>query len=91
MADRRPYRAFHGKEPTREDGVEFHLPREFTLLGRAVAIEYECDKLNGGGDGTKAVYRHKFGRGDILVMDESRRQLFVFGPRLRVTERGIEG
>lgn len=91
MASKAGYRAFHGKEPTREDAVAFKVPKEFTLLGRAVAIEYECDKLNGGGDGTKAVYRHKFGKGDILVMDESRQQLFVFGPRLRVTERGIEG
>lgn len=60
-------------------------------LGRAVAIEYECDKINGGGDGQKAVYRHEFDRGAYLYMDNTaKRQLYIIGDKIRVTDAGIE-
>jgi len=61
------------------------------VLGKAVAIEYECDKLNGGGDGQHAVYRHKFDSGAFVVADEKmKRQLYIIGDRLIVTDAGIE-
>ena len=85
------YETFHGKAPRRKGGVDLHVPKELVLLGEAVAVEYRCNKLNGGGDGTKAVYRHKFDKGAILAMDETKRvQLYIIGNKIKVTDAGIE-
>jgi hypothetical protein len=60
-------------------------------LGEAVAIEYACDKNNGGGDGTMAVYRHEFETPVKLFMDTTRRrQLYIIGSKVKVTDAGIE-
>jgi hypothetical protein len=84
------YRSFHGRNPRKVHQVHFHIPKRLVYLGRAVAIEYECDKLNGGGDGKSAVYRHEFDRGAILCADEQGRgQLFISGKKIIVTKRGI--
>jgi hypothetical protein len=85
------YRRFHGKGPKSLSAVNFSTPKHFIRLGRAVAIEYECDKLHGGGDGKKAVYRHVFDRGAVLVMDEKMRKvLYIIGGKIKVTKAGIE-
>jgi hypothetical protein len=61
------------------------------LIGKAVAIEYECDKLHGGGDGKRAVYRHEFEKPAIVCMDErARRQLYILGPKIVVDDEGIK-
>lgn len=87
----RDYEQFHGKPPTRTSGYDLHVPKKLILLGDAVAVEYRCNKLHGGGDGKQAIYRHKFEKGSILAMDErKRRQLYILGPRITVTEAGIE-
>lgn len=89
------YEAFHGRKVRQEKQVRFNFLEsqdELVYLGRAVAIEYESDKINGtpaGGEGQKAVYRHEFGRGDILCTDKTGTQLFILGPKLRTTTRGI--
>jgi hypothetical protein len=83
------YRSFHGHDPRYERQVPFTPPKSFVLLGEAVAVEYRCDKLAGGGDGKNAVYRHSFDKGAILVMDQTRRQLFILGSKIRVTSAGI--
>jgi len=85
------YRRFHGKDPDAAGKIRFDVPRGMVLIGRAVAVEYECSKWHGGGDGRKAVYRHKFGPGAILCMDEKhRRQLYIIGTKVKVTAAGIE-
>ena len=85
------YEQFHGKASRKQKSVEFHVPQGLVLIGKAIAIEYECDKLNGGGDGKKAVYRHKFETPSIVCMDErGRKQLYIIGARVKVTEAGIE-
>ena len=85
------YEMFHGRSPKRKDALDFHVPRELTLLGAAVAIEYRCNKLNGGGDGKQAVYRHEFETPVMLAMDERHgKQLYIIGNRVTVTDRGIE-
>jgi hypothetical protein len=59
-------------------------------LGEAVEIVYRCPKLNGGGDGKLAEYKHKFNRGTKLFADQSGRQwLFIHGKSLKVEEPGI--
>ena len=84
------YEEFHGKPPRRSTGIRFHVPRKLIYLGEAIAIEYKCNKLNGGGDGKAAVYRHEFETPAIVCMDESgRRQLYVVGGEIAVTDRGI--
>ena len=75
--------------------VRFKLLGEkdaMVFLGRAGAIEYESDKINGtpeGGEGDRAVYRHEFARGDILCTDKTGTQLYILGPNIRTTTRGI--
>lgn len=83
---------FHGKPATKATRVSFVDPTEFVVLGRAVAIEYECDKVNGAPThvaGKKATYRHKLGKGALLVTDQTKRTLYIIGPKTRVTARGI--
>ena len=90
MSGERMYSRFHGHSPDGITEVEWEAePESLVVLGRAVAIEYECDKSNGGGDGTLATYRHELHRDDLLLTDAQGRMLVVIGPRLRVTERGI--
>jgi len=84
------YGKFHGRPHRQVTQANFHVPKELVYLGDAVAIEYACDKLNGGGDGKKAIYRHEFAKGAILCMDETgKRQLYVLGMKIYVNERGI--
>lgn len=85
------YQDFHGHSPRGKRTFNFHTPKGLVILGRAVEIVYECDKLNGGGDGKKAPYRHKFGKGVLLCMDErARGQLYIVGSKIVVTDAGIE-
>jgi hypothetical protein len=85
------YKAFHGHEPRFEEEIEFTVPKDLIILGKAVAIEYKTDKLNGGGDGKMAVYRHKFDTPSYVCMDQTgKRQLYIIGNRLKVTRAGIE-
>ena len=85
------YEDFHGHKPRTRKQWNFHVPSGFVILGKAVAIEYQTDKLNGGGDGKKAVYRHKFDTPCLLLMDErAKKQLYIVGEKMIVTDRGIE-
>lgn len=81
--------AFQGEEVDSATPVRKPNPLVLVNLGRAVAIEYESDKLNGGGDGKKATYRHKFAPGDVLATDQDGKTLYIIGPKLRVNSRGI--
>ena len=85
------YEEFHGKTPRRTSRLNFHVPKGLIFLGKAIAIEYECDKYNGGGDGKKAIYRHEFETPSIVCMDEKgRRQLYIIGGRIAVDDEGIK-
>lgn len=85
------YVEFHGKQPKRSRRVNFHKPKTLIILGKAHAIEYVTDKLHGGGDGKEAIYRHTFETPALVCMDETgRKQLYVIGKDLVVTEAGIE-
>lgn len=88
---RRAYRSFHGRRVRKVTKINFDVPKQLVYLGEAVAIEYACDKNNGGGDGTMAVYRHEFETPVKLFMDaKKKRQLYIIGKRLKVTNAGIE-
>ena len=85
------YEDFHGHGIRYRKRYDFHTPKKLVILGKAIAIEYECDKQNGGGDGKKAIYRHEFETPCFVCMDETgRKQLYVIGSRLKTTEAGIE-
>ena len=91
MAAADKYRMFHGKAPQRQSEVDFHVPKQLVYLGEAVAVEYKCRKVNGGGTGKTEVFRHEFESPVKLCMDErSGRQLYIIGNKLIVTEAGIE-
>lgn len=84
------YQAFHGKKyPTKVQSTFFHVPENLILLGRAVDITYESDKLNGGGTGRKELFRHAFSRSSMLYTDEKGKQLYILGPALTVKSPGI--
>ena len=69
----------------------FHYPRQLICLGRCTRVEYESDKWNGGGDGTRAIYYHDHETPVYLYMDETgKRQLYLMGKKLKVTRAGIE-
>jgi len=85
------YREFHGKNPRYASSVDFHTPRKLVYLGEAVAIEYRCNKLHGGGDGKRAVYRHEFETPAKVCMDETGRKcLYIIGNRIVVDDEGIK-
>lgn len=85
------YRQFHGKEPKSEKQIRAYPSKRLIVLGKAVAIEYRCSKLNGGGDGRSAVYRHKFETPVDLCMDESGKKfLYLIGDHITVDDEGIK-
>lgn len=85
------YQEFHGCKPRGFSQRRFHVPKHLVKLGTAYAIEYVSDKFNGGGDGKRAIYRHRFESPATLFMDETgRKQLYIMGSNLKVTEAGIE-
>jgi hypothetical protein len=84
------YEEFHGHTPRKVTSINFHNPQKLVYLGKAVSIVYECDKENGGGDGQLWEYEHKFSKTTHLYTDETAKQLFILGAKLKVTDRGIE-
>ena len=92
MSAKELYQRFHGHAVRWAKNFPFRQPSgPLVILGRAIAIEYECDKLNGGGDGTKAIYRHEFETPAVVCMDETgRKQLYILGNKIIVTRDGIE-
>lgn len=92
MSARKIYQNFHGRAVRFIDRLRFRVPESLVLLGKAKAIEYVCDKNNGGGDGTQAIYRHAFGKDTYLYCDEqAREQLYIIGAKIRVKREGITG
>jgi hypothetical protein len=90
-APRRRYEEFHGRKLKKVRERAFHYPRNLIILGKAVAVEYECSKYNGGGDGKRATYRHEFETPAYVCMDErGKKQIYIIGRNIRVTEAGIE-
>ncbi len=87
----RQFKRFHGNPPRIVKPMSLAIPKHLILLGQAVAIVYRCDKKNGGGDGKLAEYEHEFETPVGLYMDETgKRQLYLIGSALKVTEAGIE-
>lgn len=91
MNAERKYKQFHGHPYRYIKDFDFKVSKTLVILGKAVAVEYETDKLNGGGDGRKAIYRHEFETPAYVCCDPSgKRQLYILGDRLKITEKGIE-
>lgn len=87
----RLYEEFHGREPTAKEIGGFYDPQSLVPLGQAIAIVYRSRKKNGGGDGKRANYIHEFETPAALFCDErGKRQLYIIGPQLLVTDAGIE-
>lgn len=88
------YITFHGHKPREIDS--FNVPVEnledgLIVLGNAHAIEYVTDKINGGGDGTRAIYRHKFSPGAKLCCDKTgKKVLYILSSKIKTTSAGIE-
>lgn len=89
---RKAFKTFHGRDPRFRKRIRFTVPKKgLVILGEVHAIEYVSDKLHGGGDGKRAIYRHEFETPVILCADEKmKRQLYVIGDDVIITEAGIE-
>jgi subtilase family serine protease len=85
----RKYEKFHGKQAQEIGEIKFEVPKTFVYLGDAIEIVYKCNKKNGGGDGKMSEYAHKCGKGNILCTDENGKNLYIFGSKQKITERGI--
>ncbi len=85
------YRQFHGRGRPKVSATDFHYPKTLIYLGRVVAIAYDSDKKNGGGDGKPCIYEHEFETPVGLFMDErGKKQLYLLGPKMFVNEDGIQ-
>lgn len=91
---RKIYKKFHGHDVRyrRSMDIPVELLRDgVAVLGKAYAIEYVTDKLNGGGDGTEAIYRHKFETPAWVCVDKKgRKVIYIVGDKIKTTEAGIE-
>lgn len=84
------YEDFHGRNVRSIRTRKIHVPESLIFLGDLSAIEYVSNKFNGGGDGRRAIYRHKFKSGAKLYMDERGSfQLYIIGNKIRVNHTGI--
>jgi hypothetical protein len=80
------YETFTGRESRYVSEVE--IPEHWDYVASLTHIEYESDKLNGGGTGKMEIFRHRFSSGTVL--ESSGYWMRISGPRLTVTEFGIE-
>lgn len=83
------YKNFHGQAPIAKAAINMHYPKGLVLLGQAVEIIYASDKKNGGGNGKLNLFKHKFAKSTMIYMDETKKQLYILGPKLKVTSAGI--
>lgn len=67
---------------------EIDIPETWERVGSLTHIEYESNKLNGGGTGKMEIFRHRFSSGTVL--EASGYWMRITGPRLTVTQFGIE-
>ena len=82
------FETFHGYPAQYVSGID--IPEHFGEPQKAVSVLYESDKLNGGGDGRKNLFRHRFRRGTVVEMGDSEYPcLRIYGPTLYVDDRGI--
>lgn len=79
---------FSGKEPTHTVGIE--VPVDWSFSGIAESVLYRSDKLHGGGNGRKNLFRHKFNPGTRLYRSRSCPEwVKIEGTDLVVEDRGI--
>lgn len=83
------YRAFHGRNPRKIRHLRTPDTSEFIFLANPEILTYASDKFNGGGDGRKAFYSHRFGAKAKIFCNPSGTVLFITG--IKVTARGIQG
>ncbi len=84
------YKQFHGHPPLARKKIAIRPIKELVRLGEAVEIVYRCSKLNGGGDGKRAEYCHKFKKGaSLYCTPDGDAVLLIHGPSIRVREPGI--
>jgi hypothetical protein len=87
------YERFHGHGPRRAPkGFTLEIPGEsdpMVFLGDKLTITYRSDKLNGGGDGRLAHYRHVFDKTTKLYASPDGKWLMIRGPKMIVSNRGI--
>lgn len=89
----RMYRRFHGKNPIKVTTIAAApgLPSLLIYLGEAHTTDYLSSKRNGGGTGKTEHFTHRHAKGTGLYTDISGKNLYILGPRLKITRAGIEG
>lgn len=80
------YKDFHGEKSLYVEEITLGCMEVIIDLGKAVAIEYECQKKHLG-DSKKEIYRHTFKKGVRVYWNGE--SLIITGGDLTVNERGI--
>lgn len=85
------YESFTGREPASARVSKKSTPREWICIANPVILCYDSSKINGGGDGTRQGFKHRFGAKVRLFTNPEGTMLLIAGPGLRITPRGIVG
>ncbi len=84
----RDYHLFHGFDGVLVSAVD--VPERWESVGACRSVLYVSDKVNGGGDGTKNRFRHRFSPGTKAYQTpENPDWIKIEGDSLYVDERGI--
>jgi len=87
----RKYEQFHGKTPRTVTTMEIKDLNTFIYLADPEIITYASNKINGGGNGKRTYFKHKFNKSTKLYCSPDGKMLIIKGPKLKVTSRGIIG
>lgn len=84
----RDFHEFHGKDALTVSAVE--IPDDWEHIGEVRSVLYRSNKLNGGGDGTPQLFRHRFDPGTYASRSFLNPEwIRIYGADLFVDDRGI--
>ena len=87
----RKYKQFHGEHPHKVTTKQIQNFSTLVYLADPEIITYASDKFNGGGNGKKNYFKHKFSKSTKLYCTPDGKNLVIMGANLRTTPAGIRG
>lgn len=85
------YKQFHGKCPHTETVKEVKNFNTLVYLADPEILTYVSNKRNGGGNGKRNYFKHRFSKSTKLYCTPDGKMLVIMGTNLKVTPRGIVG
>lgn len=81
------YKKFFGRNSKNEYKINLGNLKNLTMIGIPTRIEYFASKNQYGGEDT--IYYHDFENEPVILTNGN--VLIIYDPKIRITERGIEG